>query len=920
MKLTRLLLLMTMVSVTAQAGSVAILVPPDLTVLEQDQWGITLELELPSYRLETVEGPEGPCRRILVDGWARTAAVGLPELPLLGCTIRLPGSGGISADILEADFRHHTIQRLFPVPPLAAESDEWAGGPGHRVDEPRPLSEIYPAALVEVGSPAVRRGRRQVRVLFQPFQWDPADGRLRCATRLRVRLAFEQPISATEGQGIPAPVVGERGGPRGLPGYTVGPRLCGALRIEVDEDGLYAMDYGEAMAAAGIDHELVEDLDPATFKLFNQGLEVPLIVAGPGQEAPWPGGNLFFYGQGIDSRFTGTNVYWLYWDGAPGSRMETIDGTPSGGGALVPWSTETVRSEENHRLWEATPGAPDEDYWFWDLLTAPTAKSCQLEIHNPAPGLWEATLRICFQGRSTASPHPNHHTRILLNGVEVGSQFWDGDQVFVQEIDVPPGVLASGLNTVDIDCPGDTGAVVDSVYLNWIEVEYRRRLRAVDDRILMTVQGSGPLNLGIHDFTSPMVAVFDISDPCAVKRVLDVGLTGGGPFTVLFGDKVYGTSRYLALTPDRFRQPVSVEAWTSPGLRGSGNGADYILITPRDFLKAVGPLVLFRQGQGLRAMAVAVEDIHNEFSHGLPDPAALKAFLAHAYQEWTPPAPAFVLLLGDANTDYLDHFGTGKQSLVPVHLSQTDLGLTPDDNWYVAVEGDDVLPEMCIGRLPSADAAMAGRLVQRLLAHEQSAAAAPAHALFVADDELVFENLNETLIAALPKGIPPDRVYLSDYAVTEEATADIVRAINRGEMIVHYNGHGSVTSWAGEGLFDTADTALLTNDDDLTFVLTMTCLNGYFSQPFYYCLAEALATAELGGGIGCFSPSGLSYTWEQDILAPHIFSLIFDEGEDRLGVIVTEAKLAAHSQGVTDQLVSMFTLLGDPASRLKPWE
>ncbi len=48
--------------------------------------------------------------------------------------------------------------------------------------------------------------------------------------------------------------------------------------------------------------------------------------------------------------------------------------------------------------------------------------------------------------------------------------------------------------------------------------------------------------------------------------------------------------------------------------------------------------------------------------------------------------------------------------------------------------------------------------------------------------------------------------------------------------------------------------------------------------------------------------------------------MIFDQGESRLGVIVTEAKLAAHALGAPDDMVSMFTLLGDPASSLKSWE
>ncbi len=922
MKITWLLLLLITVPVSAQTVNPAILVPPGLTVLEQDQWGVTLELLLPSYRLEEIQGLQGPCQRVLLDGWARTAIAGLPELPVLGCAIGLPPGGGMDVRILDAEFRHHAVQHVYPVPRLTVEDADRAAVPEFEEQQAGQLDQIYPAALVEVQPAAVQRGRHLARVLFHPFQWDPSSGQLRCASRLVVRLSYHQPSSfvlPTDPASSPDP--DSRDAYHGLLLPTPGSCLQGALRIEVEEDGLYAMDYGQALLGAGLAHGLIEALDPATLKLFNKGREVPIFVADDHHEAPWPGGDLFFYGQGVESRFTGANVYWLYWGGEAGARMGTRDGRSSGGGALVTSTTETVRYEENHRLWEATPGTPEADFWFWDLLTAPVVKNCQVDIHNPDPGAWDSTLRVCYQGRSTASPHPNHHTRIFLNGVDVGDQYWDGDKVVSQELQVPTGLLTIGGNTVTVDCPGDTGAAVDSIYLNWIELEYRRQLRALDDQLCFTVQGKGPLHMAVHGFTEPLVAVLDVSDPFDVKRVLHVRVTEvGGQYTATFGDKVAGAATYFALTPDRFRDPSAVEGWASPGLRGGGQGADYILITPREFLPAAEPLVQYRRDQGLRSMAVAVEDIYNEFNHGLPDPVALKAFLRCAYHDWAPPAPAFILLLGDANTDYLDYFGTGKQSLVPVHLTLSEIGLTPDDNWYVTVEGDDVLPEMYIGRLPASDAVMADRVVTRLLAHEQSPAAAPGRSLFVADNEQVFENLNETVAAMLPPGIQPDRVYLSAYPVTAEATADIVRAINRGEMIVHYNGHGSVTSWAGEGLFQTADVASLTNDDALTFVLTMTCLNGYFSQPFYYCLAEELASAEFGGALGCFSPSGLSYTWEQDMLSPQIFSQIFVQGEDRLGVISTEAKLAAHALGATNGMVSMFTLLGDPASRLKSWE
>jgi len=896
--------LLLLLPVAAQTSEPPVNVPQGITVLEQDRWGAVLELRVPAWELVEAVGPDGPCRRVRLEGWARTARTGWPELPLIGCAIPLAATDGLQVEVLHASSVRLAAERLYPVPPLR-ESDE-------AVWRAAPVSGCYPSDLVRVDQSAVRRGSKSVRLVFQPFQWDAAAGQLVCAEVLRVRLSFFEDRPVT-------PSMPLDGGPTMMEG-TPGIHLQGALRIEVEEDGLYAMDFRQAMLDAGLDEGEVDVIDPATLKLFNQGHEIPMAVAQDGHEAPWPGGTMFFYGEGIDSQFTATNVYWLYWGGGTaGARMTVSSGAPVPGAPLATVSTETLRFEENHRLWETTPGAPANDYWFWDLMTAPATRDCQLYVPRPAPGTWEGTLRVCYQGRSTASPHPNHHTQVLLNAVDLDDQFWDGDQIFTQETGFSSSLLNHGWNTVSVDCPGDTGATVDSAYLNWIEVEYRRRLVADDDSLLISA-GNGPENIIVQGFTGPLVAVLDITDPLAVRRLTGVQVSGAGSaFSAIFGNKAAGGATYLALTPDSFRSPVGVASWSSPGLRSGGTGADWIIITPREFLAAVQPLVNHRMNEGFRAMAVAVEDVYNEFSHGLADPAALKAFLGWAYGHWPAPAPLYVLLLGDANTDYLDHFGTGKLGLVPVHLSLTELGLTPDDNWYVAVEGDDVLPEMCIGRLPASDAAMAERVVTRLLASEQSTAPAPAHAMFVADDEAAFEQLNETLAAMLPKGLPPDRVYLSEYGDPDDVTEDIVRGIGRGEMIVHYNGHGSVTAWAGEDIFNNDDAAGLGNDD-LPFVLTMTCLNGYFAQPFTYCLGEVFATAENGGGLASLSPSGLSYTWEQGLLAPAIFDLIFTEGEDRLGVIVTEAKSEAHALGATDEMVSMFTLLGDPASRLKSWE
>ena len=41
-----------------------------------------------------------------------------------------------------------------------------------------------------------------------------------------------------------------------------------------------------------------------------------------------------------------------------------------------------------------------------------------------------------------------------------------------------------------------------------------------------------------------------------------------------------------------------------------------------------------RESQGLRVKVVDVADIYDEFSYGLVTPAALRDFLAYAYDNW----------------------------------------------------------------------------------------------------------------------------------------------------------------------------------------------------------------------------------------------------------------------------------------------
>jgi hypothetical protein len=373
------------------------------------------------------------------------------------------------------------------------------------------------------------------------------------------------------------------------------------------------------------------------------------------------------------------------------------------------------------------------------------------------------------------------------------------------------------------------------------------------------------------------------------------------------------------MAPSLMQTPTSLETWQLGVLKNTSNAADYLLITPRAFLQAVRPLCDLRASQGLRAKAVAVEDIYNEFGYGFPTPDSIKSFLSFASQNWVKPAPSYVLLLGDATYDYRNWKGTGKLSQVPCHLSLTTLlGVTPDDNWYVALDGVDDLPSMKIGRLPSTTSVQAGQVVQKIIQYETATNPAPATALFVADNnEATFQLECDSLAGLVPGSTTAKKIYLSSYTNFSQCTLDIVSAINAGAVLTTYNGHGDVTDWAGEMVFNPGYIPLLNNANQLTSMLMLNCLNGFFAMPGGYCLAEAVVGAQGRGAIAALASSGLGYEWEHDLLAGEFFNLFFAGGNQTIGDICTQAKVAAYKQGATMDLVRTFTLIGDPATRIK---
>jgi hypothetical protein len=254
---------------------------------------------------------------------------------------------------------------------------------------------------------------------------------------------------------------------------------------------------------------------------------------------------------------------------------------------------------------------------------------------------------------------------------------------------------------------------------------------------------------------------------------------------------------------------------------------------------------------------------------------------------------------------------------VPTKLVDTVSNETASDDWFVDFNNDGV-PTLAAGRIPVRTAEEAALVVSKIIAYENVEAGAWAgHVLALADkmdgeDPFDFEWASKEMESLLPVNLAVEEIFRSR-TNDETIRTRIIDSINEGRLLVNYIGHGSVEIWRG-GIFNSNDVATLTNGARLPFFITMTCLNGYFHDPFpIESLAESLLKAEGGGAIAVWASSGLTEPEGQSLMNKELILLLFDGESRTLGEATMKAKAATKDMDVRRTWI----LFGDPTTRLR---
>jgi hypothetical protein len=857
-----------------------------LRVTERDAGGATLVLETGGFFAEPRE--DGTVR-LSVPGFQTLEEPGLPTLPVERSMLEAVVGRRVRIDsVRTSDVM--AFSSLRPEDAGAPEMSVLRSGivqAGRRRAARAPRGGAWPEAAARILSVAFQGETKKVQIELAPFRWDHDSAQLLLARRLVVRVVFSGRDEQESGEGAQG---------RRLPRRTGRPQGVVA-RFVTRQPGLHAVAFEQVFPPRH------RRLSTSELSLARLGQAASFFVS-PDPQRFAPGSTLYFLSAGPDANpFANEAVYELSL-GQPGLLMSLVSAEPLGRSldeASVERGFETNLSY-NSGLTEAA------DPWLWDYLASGNRKGFSFTLAQVAPAGGTAQITVKLQGASDYPVARDHHVRALVNGTLVGETSWGGKRPQALAGDIPPGVLREGPNLLELESVDDTGAY-SLVFLDRYDLRYPHALSAEAGALAARFERSG--TAGVAGLGAGTIVLDTTTIP-------HQWLTGQVVSRAGVSWEVVAGHRYIAVSPEALAHP-EVELASGSSLRSTGNQADYVVITPRAFLGEAEALVEHRRSQGLSAMAVAVEDIFDEFGYGESRPEAVHDFIAYAFHEWRAPSVRYVVLLGDGTYDPKSYAGYGSLNLVPTPIVPTTYLWTASDPRLAAVNGEDALPDVALGRLPVSSVDEAHALVQKVLAWERSGFTLDGDATLVADNPDAagdFEANAEEIATTLLATRPVERIYLSRLGTTNARTA-IAASFDRGGALMSYIGHGSIVLWASEQLLKPGNVDSFALQPRQPLVIAMNCLNGFFQLPAGSSLAEKLVKAEGKGAIAAFSSSGLSSNGAAHLYHRALLTQITGGNHSRLGDALLAAQAVYADSGASLELLSLYQLLGDPALRIQ---
>ncbi|MEE9162903.1 MAG: type IX secretion system sortase PorU, partial [Candidatus Neomarinimicrobiota bacterium] len=678
-------------------------------------------------------------------------------------------------------------------------------------------------------------------------------------------------------------------------------------------------------------------------------LELPLLVRDAGDGQLTDSDDILFYGQGPrgydlaagelvyrQNPYTNTAYVWL--------RVPEAGGAPAGqrmaSGPTYSPATRTVSTgrTRTRREFDIFNGFNSGPVWHETAI----GKGDRFDFLMSTPGLRPADttyLQVRLRGGNESG---RHGVSISLNQVPLyeSSPNWRAheDSILSPGFAVVATAIATGQNIISLVNVTTSADPNEEVWLDWAELDYGIDLigdggarsfvvapQPEEAQVQLSGFASEPVVLDITDPFQPVVQVLQQSDDLWLFRLPAAG----------------AASRFVAATEGALISPGAATYFPAldfNDLRRADHQADYIIITADTLLPAAQELATIHREEvradlRLSTLVTTVNEIYQEFSGGMVDPFAIRAFLRWAHENWQPPAPRLVALFGDGDFDYRNLSGISANLVPTIQVDGTRKidSRTADDKFVYldSVSIPSPLPAMGIGRIAAGNPDEAEAVVTMVRSYMVTPEPGPwrQRVILAADDperpgtgEIDFVRESEWATGILPPFLQVIKVYLTEYSqvidpvtntiVKPDATDALIANVNQGVALISYSGHGGSTQWAQEQLLKMdRDRSRLQPGDRLPVWFAGTCTWGRFDQLAVPSMSEVLTATSEYAAIGVISAVREVFATPNFQFIQELFSQTFPDGQPssrRIGQILQLAK----SGGDSDE---KFHLFGDPA-------
>ena len=601
--------------------------------------------------------------------------------------------------------------------------------------------------------------------------------------------------------------------------------------------------------------------------------------------------------------------------------------------------TNSITAFSDYRLYEPekfniiTAGSGKQ--WFADKFENGFSKNVPFDLTDVTDDPSAVSVRINAAARSYSSSEmqiSGNQTELgtlNFNAVNTGnltSLFADERQKrFTPEIQN---------DQLEISVRYAAGNETAEAWLDYIEVNYRRKLRLANDvlffRDATSVGASNILEFTIEN-SSADTKVFDVTDMNNLTEV-PLEISGG---TARGAQSAEVLHEYAAFNPNAdFFEPELVGEVQNQNLHGLST-PEFLIISHSSFMDAANALADFhRSYDGMSVEVVEADKVYNEFSSGSKDATGIRNFIKMFYDR--DDKLKYVLLIGDGSYDNRN-INPESNNFIPTF--QSDNSLNPvasfvTDDYFVILDDDESVyngtVDLGIGRIPASSKYQAELVVNKVKNYYLPAALGDWRNVvcFIADDEdgNLHMNDSERLANQVNESnseFITDKIYFDSY-VQETTTAgesypDVTEAINKrvkdGVLVLNYVGHANDRFLADEHVLDISNINSWSNANSLPIFVTATCEFSRFDADETSAGEYVLFNAS-GGGIGLFSTTRVVFAYSNFLLSRSFYNFVFERDENgnhyRMGDIMRLAKI--NTVNTTNK--RNFSLLADPALKL----